>query len=265
VSTHRSKELAIMHRLENKVAIVTGGASGIGAGTALRLAAEGAAVVIGDVNSAGAEAIADRIIAEGGRAIGLDCDISNELSVRILIKSAVEVFGGIDCLFANAADMSLIPADHDALSISLDVFDATVRIDLRGQLLCTRAVLPELLKRGRGSIIYTSSDASCIGEPVRVSYAVAKAGVEALMRHVSTRWGPNHITANVVAPGYVLTNNVKALLSAEQINRMELETPIARLGKPEDIAAMVAMLVSRDGEWITGQVLHVNGGAIKSK
>ena len=253
------------NRLENKVAIVTGGAAGIGAATALRLAAEGASVAIGDINRVGAEAVADRIMNEGGRAIALGCDISDETSVKILVQSAVEVFGKIDCLFANAADMSLIPADQDALSISLDVFDATLFIDLRGQLLCTRAVIPEMLKHGRGAIIYTSSEASCMGEPVRVSYAIAKAGVEALMRHVSTRWGHNHITANVIAPGYVLTETTKAAVSAEELARIEQETPIARLGDPDDIAAMVALLASKDGEWVTGQVLHVNGGVMQAK
>ena len=254
-----------MRRLENKVAIVTGGAGGIGAGAALRLASEGAAVAIGDINSKGAKAIAHRIMDEGGKAIALACDISDEKSVKTLVKSAAEVFGGVDCLFANAADMSLIPADQDALSISLDIFDATLAVDLRGQLLCTRAVIPEMLKRGGGAIIYTSSAATCMGEPVRVSYAIAKAGVEALMRHVSTRWGHDHITANVIAPGYVLTETTRAAMSLEDLAHIEQETPAARLGCPEDIAAMVALLASKDGEWVTGQVLHVNGGVIKAK
>lgn len=254
-----------MRRLENKIVIVTGGAAGIGAAAALRLASEGAAVAIGDIDSEGAAALAQRINGEGGRAIGVHCDVSDEASAQNLVARTVAEFGGVDSLFANAGNMKAIMEDHDAVTVALDIFDATIAVNLRGQLLCTRYVIPELLKRGGGSIVYTSSGASSAGETVRVSYAMTKSGVEALMRHVANRWGRDGIRANAIAPGFVVTPRMDANMPDELKTRMIAGTPSTRLGKPDDIAAVVALLASVDGEWVNGQVLNINGGVIQAK
>jgi NAD(P)-dependent dehydrogenase (short-subunit alcohol dehydrogenase family) len=250
----------MLKRLEGKVAIVAGGATGIGAATARRLAAEGASVVIGDINLDQARVVAADIERQGAAALAVRCDIGDEAAVAALIKAAVETHGGLDLIHVNAADLSIIGQDLDVLAVSMAIFDRTIEIDLRGHVLCTRYALPELLKRGGGAIVYTSSGAAHNAEPTRVSYAVAKAGLHALMRHVATRWGREGIRANVVAPGLVLSETALANLSEEQLAGQLAEAPTTRLGKPEDLAATVAFLMSADGEWINGQVVSVDGG-----
>jgi NAD(P)-dependent dehydrogenase (short-subunit alcohol dehydrogenase family) len=249
-----------MHRLENKVVVVAGGGTGIGRGTAYRLASEGANVVIGDLSGERAEAVAANIRADGGKAIGRAFDVVDEPTVGALMQSAVDEFGGLDGLQINVADLAIHRRDVDALELDLAVFDRVIAVSLRGHLLCTRAALPHLLARGGGAIVYTSSAAAFLGEPKRVSYAMAKAGIHALMRHVATRWGKQGVRANVIAPGMVPTeaNNTAPASRFEAALRGTRST---RLGKPEDIAAVVAMLISADGEWINGQVFSIDGGA----
>jgi NAD(P)-dependent dehydrogenase (short-subunit alcohol dehydrogenase family) len=249
-----------MRGLQGKVAVVAGGGTGIGAATALRLAAAGVAVVVGDINVAAADAVAGEIERTGGKAIARSFDIADDESVRALVGCAVESFGGLDFMHANAADLSLCATDSDAVDVALDIFDQTIAINLRGHLLCTRHAVPEILKRGGGAIVYTSSGAAFVGEPQRLSYAVSKAGINALMRHVASRWGQAGIRANSIAPGFVLTDGARASVDDEAQATMLKMGRSPRLGLPEDIAAMVAMLMSDDGEWINGQVISVDGG-----
>ena len=251
----------MVRRLEGKVAIVAGGATGIGAASARRLGSEGASVVIGDINLESARRVAAEIAGEGGNAIAIHCDIGDENSVAAMVKAAVDNYGGLDLIHINAADLSIIGQDFDVLAVSMRIFDRTIEIDLRGHVLCTRAALPELLRRGGGAIVYTSSGAAHSAEPTRVSYAVAKAGLHALMRHVATRWGRENIRANVVAPGLVLSETALANLNEAQLAGALAMAPTTRLGKPQDLAATVAFLMSADGEWINGQVISVDGGA----
>ena len=249
-----------MGRLHGKIAIVAGGATGIGAATAERLASEGAAVMVGDINMAEAEATAARIEAAGGKAAWARCDIADDASVAAMVKGTVDRYGGLDAIHINAADLSIIGQDLDVLAVSMDIFDRTIAVDLRGHVLCTRHALPELLKRGGGAIVYTTSGAAFIGEPTRVSYAVAKNGLHALMRHVASRWGKEGVRANAVSPGLVLSETAQANLSAEQLASQLADAHATRLGKPADIASAVAYLVSSDAEWVNGQVLVVDGG-----
>jgi NAD(P)-dependent dehydrogenase (short-subunit alcohol dehydrogenase family) len=249
-----------MRRLENKVIIIAGGGTGIGAGTAQRLANEGARVVVGDLSAERAHAVATKIRAAGGAAIGRAFDVTDEPTVAALTQTAVAEFGGLDGLQINVADLVVHRNDTDALSLELAVFDRVVAVSLRGHLLCTRHALPHLLARGGGAIVYTTSAAAFIGEPKRVSYAMAKSGIHALMRHVATRWGKEGVRANAIAPGMVPTE-ANAQAPAERFDRALRGTRSRRLGRPEDIAAVVAMLMSDDGEWINGQVLSVDGGA----
>jgi NAD(P)-dependent dehydrogenase (short-subunit alcohol dehydrogenase family) len=165
-------------------------------------------------------------------------------------------------MFANAAHIALIPRDGDALSLSLEDFDRTVAVNLRGHLICTRQALPELLRRGGGSIVYTSSAAAWMGEPVRLAYAITKCGLHGLLRHVASRWGKQGIRANAIAPGMVATPQLLETMPREQIDAVLAMTRSPRLGTAADIAAMVAMLMSGDGEWINGQVVSVNGGVL---
>lgn len=249
-----------MRGLANKVHIIAGGGSGIGAATAQRLAEEGAHVVIGDFVAANAEAVAAQLRAQGGKALAVQFDITQQAAVAALVESAVTEFGGLDGMHVNAADTQAVLADVDALDLALDVFDRTLAVNLRGHLLCTRAALPHLLRRGGGSLVYTSSGAAFMGEPTRVAYGVSKSGMHALMRHVASRWGKSGVRANVVAPGLVMTDPIRRGMSeAEQAAVLGI-TRSARLGEPRDIAAAVAFLLSDDAEWINGQIISVDGG-----
>jgi NAD(P)-dependent dehydrogenase (short-subunit alcohol dehydrogenase family) len=252
-----------MRGLAGKVAVVAGGGSGIGAATAARLGEEGAAVVVGDVVEPNARAVADGIRAGGGRAIAHEFDITDDAGVAGLVAAAVAEFGGLDAFHANAADLSpeVIGRDTDALDVDLGIFDRTIAVNLRGHLLCTRHALPRLLERGGGAIVYTSSAAGHVGEPQRPSYGVSKSGINALMRHVASRWGREGIRANCVAPGLILTKTIRdnSDPAFQQYALGVGRSP--RLGEPEDIAAAVAFLMSDDGSWVNGQVISVDGGS----
>lgn len=254
----------MQQRLKDKAIIVIGSGTGIGAATVRRLAAEGARVCAADINLPAAQAVAAEIAEAGGDAFAVAIDIADEASVNTAIAAAVERLGGLDGAHINAADLRVIFQDSDALDVDMAVFDRTLTVNLRGHMLCTRAVLPHLLKRGGGSIVYTTSTAADAGEATRPSYAVSKSGLNALMRHVASRWGREGITANCVAPGFVITAEMEAggQVPKDFLDYAQAQTPSTRLGRSEDIAAMAALLLSEDGRWINGQVCNVSGGSL---
>jgi len=250
-----------MKRHEGKVALCAGSATGMGAASARRLGAEGAKVVIGDINLAGAQGVAEEIIAAGGEALAVEFDISQEGSVAGLFAATVDHFGGLDLMHCNAADLRAVRRDFDACAVDLEIFDRSLAVNLRGHLLCTRFAIPAMLKRGKGVILYTSSGAAHSQAPDMVSYYVSKAGLNALMRHVALRWGKENIRANAICPGAILSETLKKNWSQSQLDRTLGGTPSTRLGEPEDIADAAAFLLSDEAAWINGQAISVNGGA----
>lgn len=253
-----------MKRLEDKVIVAAGGAGGIGTATCLRLAEEGAAVVVGDRHGDGASEVAARITEQGGQALAVQMDVTDDASVSDLFTQAQTRFGGIDGVHINAADLSrsIVGSDTDVISIDMDVFDHILSVNLRGHVLCTRHAVPALLERGGGSLVYTTSAAAFLGEPTRPAYAIAKAGICALVRHVAAKWGREHIRANGIAPGLVVTPMVAAGGAEEILSRALRQTRSWRLGDPADIAAMVAQLVADDGQWVNGQIFSIDGGTL---
>jgi NAD(P)-dependent dehydrogenase (short-subunit alcohol dehydrogenase family) len=251
-----------MRGLRDKVVIIAGAASGLGAATAARLADEGAKVVVGGRTLAGAEKTAGAIVESGGKAIGVEFDIADDTSVEALVDAAVAEYGGLDAVHVNAADMVSLLRDTDVVDIDLDIWDRIVEVNLRGHMLVTRHSVPRLLERGGGAIVYTSSIAAHAGEPARPAYAVAKAGINALARHVASRWGKQGVRANAITPGPILTAEMRDNTPERMLQAMLKRTRSTRLGDAADVAGMVAFLVSDEGAWINGQTVNVDGGTI---
>ena len=187
-----------MRGLEGKSIVVAGGGTseagpGNGAATAIRLADEGALVVVGDLSGDAAEATVAIVEQRGGRATAFEFDVADEASVDALVACALEHYSAVDGLHVNAADMSPeilgVDGEHDLLTIPLDVWQRTLDVNLTGFLLAARAVIPHLLERGGGAITNTVSDAIHAGEPVRVGYAATKTALTAVTRHIASRWG----------------------------------------------------------------------------
>lgn len=253
-------------RLKGHRIIVIGSATGIGAATVKRLVEEGARVCAADINFEGAKKVAAEA---GGETFAVRMDISDEASVNEGVMAAVEAFGGLDGAHINAADLRVIMEDSDAVDVDLATFDRTIAVNLKGHLLCARAVIPHLIKNEASAIVFTSSGSAHGAEPVRPCYAMAKAGVNALMRHVASRWGREGLTANVLAPGFTVTGEMKAQMQANDpsggnkwAEHFMARTPHTRLGESEDHAAVAAMLLSDDGRWINGTIIDVNGGSL---
>jgi NAD(P)-dependent dehydrogenase (short-subunit alcohol dehydrogenase family) len=252
-----------MRNLAGKRIAIAGGATGIGAATAERLAGEGAAVTVADINIEGAEATAARIRAAGGTACAIWFDLGDQASVEAMIAAMVSEFDGIDGLFNVGADLRFVKdEDSNVLDIDLAIWRHTLEVDLFGYVHGIRAALPHMLRQGGGTIVNTASGASSGSLPIMPAYGTAKAAVVALTRHVASRWGKEGVRCNAVSPGYVLgETQVRQNDQAEQSMILQA-TKSPRLGLPADIAATTAFLFSDDAEWINGQIWHVDGGLL---
>lgn len=251
----------LLRRFQDQVALVTGGGQGIGEATLRRLAQEGARVVVADINPAGAEAVAERIRAEGGEALAVTCDVQDEAAVEALVQASLAHFGQIDILVSNAG----VTRDNLIHKMTLAEWDQVIQIHTRGAFLCARAVARNMVSRQRGKMVFLSST-SALGNPGQANYSTAKAGLQGLTRTLALELGRFKINVNAVAPGFVDTAMTRAVaerlhLSVEDFQRRAVERiPLGRLGQPEDIAAMIAFLCSEDASYVSGQVIYVNGG-----
>jgi 2-hydroxycyclohexanecarboxyl-CoA dehydrogenase len=243
-----------MKRFEDQVAIVTGAASGIGRATAMRLAAEGAAVVIADVNEQGA-GVARSISEGGGRAIALQVDVTDAPGVRAMTEQAIAAFGKIDILVSNAGwDRAGPFADTDE-----ELWDRVIAINYRGHLATCHAALPYMRERGGGRIVTVASDAGRVGSSGEVVYSGAKGAVIAFTKGLAREVARYGINVNCVAPGLVDTP-LLAGMPEKLIAAIVRSIPLRRTGVPDEIAAAICFFASNDAAYITGQTLSVNGG-----
>ncbi|WP_433598886.1 SDR family NAD(P)-dependent oxidoreductase [Nocardia sp. CA-135953] len=243
-----------MSRLADRVAVVTGGASGIGAATAHRLAADGAAVVIADIAEPSGREVASKIRAAGHRAEFIRCDVSAEDSWIELRNSVNELFGPLDFLCSNASRQATIPA-HE---LSRQAWDDGLAVNLTPLFLGLRTFIDDLRSRS-GNVVAVSSVHAQFGLPGYPVYAAAKGGLTALVRQLAVEYGRSHVRVNAVLPGPILTpvwddvDEAGRRLSAQA-------TALDRMGAPEEVAAAVAFLASDDASFITGANLVVDGG-----
>ncbi|BDU16316.1 SDR family NAD(P)-dependent oxidoreductase [Lysobacter auxotrophicus] len=241
-------------RFQDKVVIVTGGASGIGETTARQFADEGAHVVIADFSDGG-QAVADAIAANGPRTLFVKTDVADSASVRNMVQRTVEAFGRIDVLFANAG------IAHDGPIDQLDdaSWTRTLDINLTGVYLCDKYVIEQMLVQGGGVIVNCGSIHSHVGKHGVTAYAAAKGGVKLLTQTLAIDYGARGIRVNAVCPGYIETPLLKDIPAQAKAELASLH-PMGRLGRPEEVARTVLFLASDDASFVTGASLLVDGG-----
>ncbi|MFP7296447.1 SDR family NAD(P)-dependent oxidoreductase [Neobacillus niacini] len=248
-----------MARVQNKVAIVTGGASGIGLATAYALAKEGAKVVIGDFNQEGAVLAAKEIEGFGGQAIATFLDASSKESIKGLVEKTVETFGRIDILFNNVG-LTDLKKDLDVVNLDLDEWDRLMNVNVKSMVIGCKYAIPYMVKAGGGSIINTTSMAGFAGDAVRTAYGASKAAVVNLTKYIAVQYGKQKIRCNAVAPGLILTPAARNNLPESILDLFMKYNSLPYHGEPEDIANTVLFLASDESKFITGQTLQVEGG-----
>lgn len=244
-------------RLKDKVAVITGGARGIGKETALLFAREGARVVICDVDAQAGQAALEEIKACGVGALFYKVDVTNRSEVAAMVDGAVQKFGRIDILINNAG----ITQDGFLTKLTEEQWDRVVDINLKGVFNCSQAVAQVMLNQGRGKIINASSVVGVYGNIGQTNYAATKAGVIGMTRSWAKELGKKGINVNVVAPGFIVTD-MTSKVPEKVLDLMRDRTPLGRLGQPKDIANAYLFLASDEADYVNGAVLSVDGGLV---
>ncbi|WP_040806768.1 SDR family NAD(P)-dependent oxidoreductase [Nocardia concava] len=245
----------------SKVAVVTGAARGIGAGTAARLAADGFAVAIVDLDEAACKDAVDAIVAKGGTAIAVGCNVTDEAQVATAFERIASELGSVDVLVNNAG----VLRDNLLFKMSVDDWDLVMNVHLKGTFLCSREAQKYMVKQKSGKIVNTSS-VSALGSRGQANYSAAKMGIQGLTRTLAMELGPFGINVNAVAPGFIVTEMTDATAARVGVSPEEFReqaakiTPLRRVGEPADIANVVSFLVSENASFVTGQTIYVDGG-----
>ncbi|NTW58060.1 MAG: 3-oxoacyl-[acyl-carrier-protein] reductase [Nitrospirae bacterium] len=241
--------------LNGKIALVTGAAQGIGRDIALGLAADGADVAICDVNLEAAQNTAADIEAKGRKSLAVKANVAASADVTAMIDQVVEKFGRIDILVNNAG----ITRDGLILRMKDEDWDLVLSINLKGAFLCTKAALKHMTKQRAGTIINIASIVGAMGNAGQANYVASKAGLIGLTKTIAREYANRNVTANAVAPGFIDTAMTQALTDQVRAD-LAKQIPLGRLGSSEDVANAVRFLASTSAAYITGQVIHVNGG-----
>ncbi|HSO57751.1 MAG TPA: SDR family oxidoreductase [Paenisporosarcina sp.] len=239
-------------RLQDKVAIVTGGASGIGEYTVREMLKQGAKVVIADFNDAGGQKLADEL---GEGVSFIHVDVSNEEQVEAMVKHSVDTFGKVDILFSNAG-IGSVGSTHE---LTLEEWNKTISINLSGVFLCAKYALKEMVKQGSGSIVNCASILGHVGQAATASYTAAKGGVVNMTRALALEYASQGIRVNAVCPGYIKTPLLDQL-DDEMMQHLVSLHPLGRLGESHEVANAVVFLASDEASFVTGANLLVDGG-----
>ena len=244
-------------RLKKQVAIVTGAGQGIGRAITLTLAREGATVVVNDIDLEKAEKVAEEVSAQGGQALPVQADVSVGDEVNNLVEKTLDSYKRVDILVNNAGVAKMTRL----LELTEAEWDRTMNINIKGQFLCSKAVIAHMIKQERGKIVNIASLAAHIGAPGLAAYGASKGGVVQLTKALAVELGKYNIMVNAVSPGLTLTDLIKSTVKdrpdfLEGMDRI----PLRRAAEPEDIANVVLFLASSESDYITGQVIIVDGG-----
>ena len=244
--------------LKGKVAVITGSSRGIGRAIAERMAEHGAKVVVTSRKLDACEEVVAAIKAQGGEAFAHACNIGRKEDLQGLVDAAVRTWGGIDVLVCNAA---VNPYFGPSINMPDDAYDKVMNSNVRSNFWLCNMVLPQMEKRGGGSVIIVSSVAGLLGSPTLGVYGISKAADMALARNICAEWGPKNIRANCIAPGLVRTDFAKALWENPEIYAKTVSVyPLRRIGEPDEIAGAAVFLAGPSGSFMTGQTLVIDGG-----
>jgi 3-oxoacyl-[acyl-carrier protein] reductase len=245
-------------RFEGKVAIVTGAGQGIGEAYAKGLSAEGAKVVVADLNDAQATRVADEINAKGADALAVKVDVADPASADAMAQATIDAFGGVDFLVNNAAIYAGMKIES-LLKVDLDYYNRFMAVNLNGALHCTRAVADSMIGRGGGAIVNQSSTAAWMPGGY---YSLAKAAINSLTASLAAELGMQGVRVNAIAPGPTDTAATREVVPEEYMGALTQSLAIKRLGQPDDMVGACLFLLSDDARWVTGHVLAVDGGQI---
>ncbi len=244
-------------RLQNKVAIITGAGSGIGRGIALAFVKEGAKIVVADWSEKGGQETVDLVKQQGGAAVFVKTDVSKVADIEQVVSVCLKEYGKVDILVNNAGIVRQ-GALHETSEAD---WDAVINVNLKSVFLASKRILPEMLKQGKGKIVNIASIAGLVGFETSGAYCASKGGIIALTRAMALEYAKNKINVNCIAPGIIKTAMTKDMLNDPAVKAgFEQATPYPRLGEPEDIASAALYLASDESDFVTGEVLVVDGG-----
>jgi len=250
-------------RFTDRVALVTGGASGMGRAAVLGFAAEGAAVVVNDIDEAGLAATAEAVRAQGGRVALAPGDITDAATIDLMVARAVGEFGRVDILFNYVGGDPDLAPQKSFVDQTDDFWDRMIAVNLKSTIRACHAVLPAMMAQGYGRIVNTGAVAGKIGGPNMALYSAVKGGVIAFTKALALETAPHAITVNCICPGPIATPGLQRVFADQDVRAVTGIVPLGRLGTPEEVASAVLYLASDDASFITGQALSVDGGATR--